>query len=208
MGSNTHHINNSYDFVQKIQNIKLKDNEKIVSFDVSALFTSIPTKDAIKVIRTNLEQDPSLKERTPLNIDQILQLLELCLDTTYFTFRETFYKQTHGATMGSPVSPIVASLYMEAFEVRAIDTAPHPPVVWYRYVDDTFVVIDQDHIENFHHHIHSIDENIKFTIEPEEEGHMPFLDVSVKVEADRSLSTKVYRKKDTYGPIPEFPVKS
>ena len=29
--------------------------------------------------------------------------------------------------MGSPVSPIVANLYMEYLEQKALSTAPHPP---------------------------------------------------------------------------------
>ena len=32
--------------------------------------------------------------------------------------------------MGSPISPIVANLYMETFEVQALNTAPHPPSLW------------------------------------------------------------------------------
>ena len=37
------------------------------------------------------------------------------------------HKQQEDAAMGSPVSPIVANLYMEQFENQAINTAPHPP---------------------------------------------------------------------------------
>ena len=35
--------------------------------------------------------------------------------------------QVEGAAMGSPVSPIVANLYMEYLEQKALSTAPHPP---------------------------------------------------------------------------------
>ena len=43
--------------------------------------------------------------------------------------------------MGSTIDPIVASLYMEEFEIKVINTAEHPPGISKRYEDDTFVVI-------------------------------------------------------------------
>jgi len=43
----------------------------------------------------------------------------------------------HGEAMGSPLSPIVANLYMEWFETKALDSFPLKPEWWDRYVDDT-----------------------------------------------------------------------
>ena len=69
----------------------------------------------------------TLKERTVLPVEDIILLLEFCLKNTYFSFKGQFYKQVEGVAMGSPVSPIVANLYMEYFEQKALNTAPHTP---------------------------------------------------------------------------------
>ena len=42
--------------------------------------------------------------------------------------------------MGSPVSPIVANLYMEHSEWEALWSASNPSRFWFRYVDDTWVI--------------------------------------------------------------------
>ena len=95
--------------------------------------------------------------------------------------------------MGSPVSPIVANLYMEHFEGEAIRSASYPPMYWYRFVDDTWVIQQQAHKQSFLDHINSIDPNIKFTVKGNQEnGAIPFLDTLVKPGADNSLSIRVY----------------
>jgi len=75
-----------------------------------------------------------------------------------------------------------------------LKTAPNPPRTWYRYVDDTFCVIKTVHIDEFTDHINSIDPNIKFTREEEEDGQLPFLDTLILRRADGTLKVKVYRK--------------
>ena len=95
--------------------------------------------------------------------------------------------------MGSPVSPIIANLYMEEFEATAIRTAPTPPPPS-RYVNDTFVMIYEYFVNEFTEHLNSIDENIKFTTEPEMEGKLPFLDSCTTLNDNGSLDLTVYRK--------------
>ncbi len=45
--------------------------------------------------------------------NDIIELLGFVLTTTYFSFRAQIYRQIFGAAMGSPVSAIVANLFME-----------------------------------------------------------------------------------------------
>ena len=80
--------------------------------------------------------------------------------------------------MGSPVSTIVANLYMEIFEQKSLEPAPHR--LWFRYVDDTSVKIHQYHIDEFTEHINSQYPNIKFPTAPECDGKLPFLDTCIQ----------------------------
>ena len=130
-----------------------------------------------------------------MKVEHITSLLEFCLKTTYFQFQGRFYEQLHGAAMGSPISPIVANLYMEDFETKAISSAVLPPSMWKRFVDDTFVVIESSRKEEFVDHINNMDPHIQFTTEDAKpDGSLPFLDTIVLIQPDNSLLTSVYRK--------------
>ena len=63
-------------------------------------------------------------ERTSLSVNDIIDLLPLCLDATFLTFRGKVYKQEHETTIGSPVSVVVANLVMKDVEESALETNP------------------------------------------------------------------------------------
>ena len=194
-GNTPHTVKNSSTFVDIIRDLELEPEDRLVSFDVTNLFPQVPIDEALRVIEERLKADSSLSERTTIPIPQLMELTELCLRTTYFQFQDTFFEQSDGAAMGSPLSPIVANLYMEHLEEIALQTAPSPPRLWLRYVDDTFVIWThgQNELERFHEHLNSQHPNIQFTVELEEEGRLAFLDVQVS-RHDTRLSTAVYRK--------------
>ena len=113
-----HHLNSTQDFVEQVRHITLVPGECLSSYDVSALFTSVPIDPALKIIKDLLIKDPTLKDRTVIGIDDIILLLEFCLKNTYFSSQGQFFKQVEGVAMGSPVGPIVANLYMEYLEQK------------------------------------------------------------------------------------------
>ena len=181
--------------MEQIKETRLKQGECIISYDVAALFTSVPIQPVLNIIKEKFANDTALHQRTSMTIDHITTLLEFCMRSTSFVFQGQYYQQMEGAAMGSPLSPIVANIFMESFEQQTLDTAPHPPSLWKRYVDDTFVIQEEQHQEEFLQHINSIDPNIRFTAETTRaDGSMPFLDTLVTPQSDGSLATTVYRK--------------
>ena len=98
--------------------------------------------------------------------------------------------------MGSPLSPIVANIYKEKFEVAALESAELSPKLWVTYVDDVFVMWQHSRsdIEDFLQHLNHRDPNIKFTMELEKDLSIPFLDVRVTRSTGGNPSHQVYRK--------------
>ena len=80
-------------------------------------------------------------------------------------------------------------------EIRALQSSSNPPLLWKRFVDDTFVIINKAHKEEFLTHINSVDNNIQFTAEePGPDGSLPFLDILISPDEDGRLVISVYRK--------------
>ncbi|VDP73945.1 unnamed protein product [Schistosoma mattheei] len=83
--------------------------------------------------------------------------------------------------MGSPVSPIVANLFMHSLETSAIPKSLCPPKLWLRYVDDMFIINKRDGMEELFNNANSISENIRLTKELESVDHkLAFLDCLVE----------------------------
>ena len=165
----------------------LKEEEVMVFFDVVSLFMCVPTDLAVQVACSRLEKDPTLPERTELLVDDIVNLLTLCLKATFLEFRGKVYQQVHGTAMESPVSIVIANLVMENVEQKALATFHSPPHFWKRYVDDTFTVLPCNLVQEFLSHLNSIEARIQFTCEETEDGKLPFLD-SVCAESLTGLS--------------------
>ena len=72
VGKSPHHINSTQDFVELVKHITLAPGECLSSYDVSALFTSVPIDPALKIIKDLLAKDPTLKDRTDIGIDDII----------------------------------------------------------------------------------------------------------------------------------------
>ena len=85
-GRTSSHVKNSAHFVEVMRSITIQDDEVLASFDITLLFTNVPVDEAVRVIKTKLQDDETLKDRTPLSADMVTELMELCLTSTYFSY--------------------------------------------------------------------------------------------------------------------------
>ena len=72
-------MKNSREFVDFIRSERLTSEETMISFDVVSLFTRVPSDLAVQVAYRRLENDASLPKHTRLSVDDIIDIIDLCL---------------------------------------------------------------------------------------------------------------------------------
>ena len=191
-----HSVKNANEFSNFIKSQQLADDEIVVSFDATSLFTSIPVDMALDIVKRKLEETNTWKSYTSITQDQIVELLTYALRNSYFTFKEKH--QISGCAMGSPVSAVIAELVLQEIEKKAIESSPVRSKWWRRYVNDANACLKRQDIETFHDHINSIDRHIQFTIEMpslcERGATIAFLDTSCTAQPNGNIEVTVHRK--------------
>ena len=91
---------NSSTFFNCIVNVSIEDDQILVSFDVTSLYTNIPIINTFIIIKIYVNNDDQFTRKTATPQDKFFDLVNLILTTTWYTFNSQFYKQTDGVAMG------------------------------------------------------------------------------------------------------------
>ncbi|XP_072025089.1 uncharacterized protein [Amphiura filiformis] len=192
------YVKDTTDFLNKLDSLKDIPNDSIlVSLDVKGLYTNIPHDDGITACKEALDNRTN---KTP-STDDLINLLELTLKSNNFVFNDEHYLQTSGTAMGAKFSPSYANIFMGWHEGTLLNTSALKPLVWYRYIDDIFMIWthSKDELEQFINHANQIHPSIKFTSDYSP-SQVNFLDVVVKL-SEGQIHTDLYSKptdKHTY----------
>jgi len=184
-------VSSTKDFINKLKNHELPTNRKMISFDVSALFTNVPLEYTIDIILTRIFDHNEIQ--TDLTRKELHDLLLLCTKHVHFSYNDTMYIQKDGVAMGSPLGPVLAGIFMVELERTLLPQLVMYMTPWWRYVDDTFAFIKEGCVNNVLQAINNFHTNINFTYELENDNKISFLDVLIHRQPDR-IDTSVYRK--------------
>ena len=81
----------------------------MILFDDTSLFTNIPLSEAIDIaIYLMFENSPDIKSTKR----ELQKVFRIATSETHFTFNGSIYDQIDGVAMGSPLTPVVANLFM------------------------------------------------------------------------------------------------
>ena len=193
---NKYRIKNSEEFVERIKNMPpLEEDDQIVSYDVVALYPSIPQEEALDLVHMKLSTDQSLGDKTEMTAKEVIELLKICVCNTYFVFNGVLYGQVSGLAIGASCSGFMADIFMERIEVRALSTFTNPPKFWCRFVDDAFANRKSIVAITFLAHLNAQHRCIKWTQEEESpERKLPYVDCMNQVLEDGTIKITIFRK--------------
>ncbi|GFR94547.1 hypothetical protein ElyMa_006252000 [Elysia marginata] len=162
----------------------------LCTMDACALYTNIPHAEGITACR-----EAMIKWRehiTKPSARFLCNLIQHILTLNFLQFEDNLWLQTHGTAMGTSMAPSYANLFMGALEGKMLNSSPHQPLIWLRYLDDIYLIwthgsstLDQflAHAKNFH-------PTIQFTSEISP-LKIPFLGVMITLQGGR-LETDPY----------------
>ncbi len=181
-------VKNAMDFVKKIKDVKIEEDEVMVSFNIVSLYPNVPLPEAIQAISDWL----NTTNANDVQKDTLIDATRLCMYQNQFQFRNKFYKLRKGTSMGNPLSCFVSNTFMCHFENELGNALPR---VWWRFVDDVFAIIKKSEVEKFLKILNNTKySSIKFTCEEESDGKLPFLDLMLKRTSSGSIDISVFRK--------------
>lgn len=101
-------VKKGIEFANLVNGTKTTRNEEIGSYDVTALYPSIPIPYSMTLLREWLMKNNVCNEL----IEAYADLASLCMRQNTFQFRDSIYKQTSGTSIGNSISSFIAQLFM------------------------------------------------------------------------------------------------
>ena len=178
-----------------LKNIQLNENESILSFDVTSLYTNVPVLEAIERCAELLFKHVKIS----VDKETFITLAKIASCDVVMATHDGFYRQIDGLAMGSAPAPFLANGWLSQYDPIIKGEAK----LYFRYMDDIIREIKTEDIDSKLSEINSLHSSLKFTMEKEIDCSLPFLDMKI-TRKDCELSATWYTKPTDTGLIMNF----
>jgi len=191
-------VTSSREAFANISNLVLPDDCFLASFDVKALYPSIPIPLACSLLQKLLLELPNCY--SPVDVPLIVELVESVLTTNIVNFKGDLFLQTLGGAMGSSCFPSIAIIFLYMIERSLVRSVLGSScLVFKRYLDDMFAVFTSKTAAlSFFTRYNSLVQGIEITWSNEVDGGVVFLDLlffkGPRFLICNSLDSKLYQK--------------
>ena len=97
-------------FIEEFKNMLPPDNYKLISFDVTSLFTNVLLDYTVSIILKRIYDQRELE--TKISRKEMKDILLLCTKNVHFSYDNKLYSQKDGVAMGSPLGPLITGIFM------------------------------------------------------------------------------------------------
>ena len=187
---------NSTTFSNYVRNVPIEDDEIMVSFDVTSLYTNIPIIDTLNIIKDYVHSDGQFTRKTAIPQEKFLDLVNLVLTTLgtllIFSFTNKLIALQWKAQHLQPQEKFICKLmkvlqYLRHYTTQKFGNDLLMTFILFLNVRTwkTFSITSAILINS--------NQNIKFTMEEESNGELAFLDTLLK-RNNGEISVLVYRR--------------
>ena len=104
----TYNVKNTVELMDDLLKIPQGDLMKFASFDISSMYSNIPTNEMINILN-----DVCIKENMDdITRNEIVKITQTVVNQNYFLFQDNIYLQNDGLAIGSPTSSILSEVYI------------------------------------------------------------------------------------------------
>ena len=126
-----------------LKNVQLNEDEELVSFDVTTLYTNVPVMEAINICTKKLYDMPDAK-KPPVYRATFIKLTSIAACDVIMLTHDGYYKQVDGLAMGSPPAPHLANGWLSQFD----DVIRKDAKLFSRYMDEIVREMNTAQINN------------------------------------------------------------
>ena len=160
---------------------------QFATLDIESLYPSIDLAHLRQVIKSQI-----FKYYDGEKARQVAALLDLVLRINDIAFEGEIYRICKGLPTGSPVSVVLANLYLVELDATLRGT---PGLCFYkRYIDDLLLLLSRDCLVDVIARLHSFHPNIRVQLSAQGNQNIPFLDLQLSIDDQARISHELFIK--------------